>query len=347
VVPHSFEPSEPQPVERRNAQNYPFTRFDTAAHSLYYFTESKKEGVMVQNKLIAAAILFLTLLFSGMAQQNPDMQLIILGTGYPFPSPERAGPSCAIAVGGKLFIVDAGRGIGMRLAKAGNPWRSIEAAFLTHLHSDHIDGLPDLFHSTWEFGRGTPFQLYGPKGTQAVADGILQFYGPDIQIRRDLTEKLSPQGAKINVHEIQEGVVYEKPGEVKVTAFLVEHPQVEPSFGYRFDTGKHSIVITGDMRPNPNLIRFASGADILVHEAYLGGTGASSSAEPKRWSIHDYHSSAKEAGEAAEKAKVKVLVLTHLIPASATEQDFMDEAKKAFSGKIIVGRDLMVIKPSD
>jgi ribonuclease Z len=279
----------------------------------------------------------------GAAQQPPSMQLLLLGTGYPYPSPDRGGPSCAVVVGKKLFIVDAGRGSAMRLAATGNPWEFVEAVFLTHLHSDHIDGLPDLFHCAWEFGKGTPFQLYGPKGTQTVADGILQFYGPDIHIRRDLTEKLSPEGAKIKVHEIQEGVVYDQPGEVKVTAFLVDHRPVEPAFGYRFDAGKHSIVITGDMRPNPNLIRYAQGADILVHEAYVGGSSASGAG----WSIRDYHSSAMEAGEAAEKAKVKILVLTHLIPGSAPEQDFMDEAKKAFNGKIIVGHDLMVVKPPD
>jgi ribonuclease Z len=207
--------------------------------------------------------------------------------------------------------------------------------------------LPDLFHSTWEFGKGTPFELYGPKGTQTVADGILQFYSPDIHIRRDLTEKLPPQGARINVHEVQQGVVYEVPGEVKVTAFLVDHHPVEQAFGYRFDAGPHSIVITGDMRPNPNLIMFAEGADVLVHEAYLRRSSGAGSADPKRWSVYDYHSSAKEAGESAEKAKVKALVLTHLMPAGATEQDFLDEARKAFRGKIIVGRDLMVIKPSE
>jgi ribonuclease Z len=285
--------------------------------------------------------LLLVFLSLAIAQQQPAMQLILLGTGYPFPSAERAGPSCAVVAGGKLFIVDAGRGVGMRLAAMGNPWSSVEAVFLTHLHSDHIDDLPDLFHCAWEFGKGTPFQLYGPKGTQTVADGILQFYGPDIHIRRDLTERLSAQGAKIDVHEIQEGVVYESPGKVKVTAFLVDHRPVEQAFGYRFDDGKHSIVITGDMRPNPNLIRYAASADILVHEAYLRrNTGADG-----RWSIQDYHSSAKEAGEAAQKAKVKILVLTHLIPANATEQDFLNEAKSTFSGKIIVGRDLMSVKP--
>jgi ribonuclease Z len=304
------------------------------------------KGIMMhRSRFIAAGILLLVLLSSGKAQQTPSMQLILLGTGYPYPSAERAGPSCAVIAGEKLFIVDAGRGSVMRLAAVGrNPWNSIEAVFLTHLHSDHIDALPDIFHCAWEFGKGAPFQLYGPKGTQAVADGILQFYGPDIHIRRDLTEKLSAQGAKIDVREIQEGVVYETPGKVKVTAFLVDHRPVEPAFGYRFDDGKNSIVITGDMRPNPNLIRFAAGADVLVHEAFL----RRSSAPSERWSsIYDYHSSAREAGEAAEKAKVKTLVLTHLIPANATEQDFLNEAKSAFSGKIMVGRDLMSVKLPD
>jgi len=298
---------------------------------------------MHRGRFVAIGILLLALFSFGSAQQTPVMQLILLGTGYPYPSAERAGPSCAVAVGEKLFIVDAGRGCGMRLAALGNPWDSIEAVFLTHLHSDHIDALPDLYHCTWEFGNGTPFQLYGPEGTRSIADGILQFYGPDIHIRRDLTERLPAKGAKIDVHEIKEGVVYDAPGKVKVTAFLVDHRPVEPAFGYRFDDGKHSIVITGDMRPNPNLIRFAAGADILVHEAYLGGNSSPSD----RWSIRDYHSSAKEAGDNAAKAKVKTLVLTHLIPAGATEQDFLNEAKSTFSGKIIVGRDLMRIKLPD
>jgi ribonuclease Z len=266
------------------------------------------------SRFAAIGLLLSALIPCGGAQQTPGMQLILLGTGYPYPSADRGGPSCAVAAGGKLFIVDAGRGSVMRLAATGDPWKSIEAVFLTHLHSDHIDGLPDLYHCAWEFGDGTPFQLYGPKGTQSVADGILQFYGPDIHIRRDLTEKLPAQGAKIDVHEIKEGVVYEAPGKVKVTAFLVDHRPVEPAFGYRFDDGKHCIVISGDARPTPNLIRYAAGADILVHEAFLRRTSASDA----RWSIQDYHSSAKEAGETAERAKVKTLVLTHLIPAGAS-----------------------------
>ena len=219
---------------------------------------------MFRYKIIPAAIILLLLLALGWAQKQKTMHLILLGTGYPYPSADRAGPSCAVVVGERVFIVDAGRGIGMRIAAAGISWSSIAAAFLTHLHSDHIDGLPDLFHSTWEFGAGRPFELYGPKGTREIANGLLQFYGPDILIRRDLTEKLPAEGARINTHEIQEGVVYSAPGVVKVTAFLVDHPPVEPAFGYRFDAGTRSIVISGDARPTPNLVKFAAGADILV-----------------------------------------------------------------------------------
>jgi ribonuclease BN (tRNA processing enzyme) len=135
------------------------------------------------------------------------------------------------------------------------------------------------------------------------------------------------------------------PGVVKVTAFLVDHPPVTPSFGYRFDAGKHSIVISGDTRPSENLVRFAQGADILVHEAYVRKSSAPD--DPDRWSIYKYHTSAKEAGAIAEKAKVKTLVLTHLIPAGAPDQEFLDEAKKTFSGKIIVGRDLTNLRLDD
>jgi len=273
------------------------------------------------------------------AAPDEPMQVILLGTGYPRPDPERAGPSTAVVVNGKVFIVDAGRGVVQRLAATEFPLRAIRAVFLTHLHSDHTAGLPDLFNTSWIFGRHTPLELFGPRGTRAMARALERYFAEDIRIRRDLTEMHPGAGATIRTREISEGVVYED-SDVRVTAFLVDHPPVKPAFGYRFDSRGKSVVISGDTRPSENLVRHAKGADILIHEAYLPEHFDRVDWPEVAARLKHYHTSAEEAGQVATAAGVKKLVLTHLIPGNA-DNVFLERARKHFSGEIVVGRDLM------
>ncbi len=271
-------------------------------------------------------------------EPKPAMQVVLLGTGFPRPDPERAGPAAAVVVGEKVFVVDAGRGVVLRLAAAELPLKSVRAVFLTHLHSDHTAGLPDLFNTTWQFGRHTPFELYGPQGTKKLADAMLKFFEADIHIRRDLMEKHPGAGTTINTHIVREGVVYQD-ADVKVTAFAVDHKPVEPAFGYRFDAGGRSIVISGDTRPSDNLVRYATGADVLVHEAIMPEYLDTVDKPDVASRLKSYHTTPEEAGQIAQRAGVKLLVLTHLVPGK-DEDKFHERAAKHFNGKIAVGRDL-------
>lgn len=270
--------------------------------------------------------------------------LILLGTGYPRPDANHAAASTAIVAGDRWFVVDAGRGATMRIAGADLHYDQLRAVFLTHLHSDHIGGLPDLFQTSWQFGRKSkPFELYGPAGTKRLSDAMLEFFHDDIHIRRDLQEKLPGGGATIVTHIVREGVVYDD-GTCRVTAFAEDHRPVVPAFGYRFDCGGKSIVVSGDTRPNANLVKFAKGADVLVMEAYLPEHFLKVDTPEVAKRLMSYHTSAEEAGEMAAQAGVKTLVLTHLIPANA-EATFLTRASAHFKGKVIVGKDLLRVEP--
>jgi ribonuclease Z len=266
--------------------------------------------------------------------------VLLLGTGYPRPDPARAGASTVVIAGDAWFVVDAGRGTTMRIAATDLAYAKMRGVFLTHLHSDHTAGLPDLFTTSWQFGRKTaPLELYGPKGTKRLAHAMLEFFAEDIHLRRDVLEKHPAAGATIRTHIVREGVVYDD-GKVKITAFVVDHRPVEHAFGYRFEADGHVVVISGDTRPTENLVKYAKGADVLVLEAYLPEHFDRVDTPEVAARLKHYHTSAEEAGELAARAGVRKLVLTHLIPGNA-DATFRERAARAFKGEIVVGTDLL------
>jgi ribonuclease Z len=255
--------------------------------------------------------------------------VLLLGTGYPRPDPQRAGPSTVVIAGDAWFVVDAGRGTTMRIAATNLGYANLRGVFLTHLHSDHTAGLPDLFNTSWQFGRKTvPLELYGPRGTKKLANAMLDFFAEDIHWRRDVLEKHPAAGATIRTHIVREGIVYDD-GKVKITAFPVDHRPVVNAFGYRFESGGQTVVISGDTRPTENLVKYAKNADILVLEAYLPEHFLRVDTPEVAARLMSYHTSAEEAGEIAARAGVRKLVLTHLIPGNADET-FRERAGKAF-----------------
>ena len=182
-----------------------------------------------------------------------DIKVTLLGTGNPRPVMSRFGPSILVEAGKEKLLFDCGRGATQRLYQLKIPFTAITGLFLTHLHSDHTVGIPDLWLTGWVMGRDTPLPVWGPKGTKAMMKHLQQAYAFDIHIRRDVDTKLPGAGAMVIANDVQEGVVYNKNG-VKVTAFLVDHGEIKPALGYRIDYAGHSVTLSGDTRPSENLI---------------------------------------------------------------------------------------------
>lgn len=273
------------------------------------------------------------------------IEITLLGTGSPLPDPERAGPSTLVRAGGKTFLFDAGRGVGLRLAAAGAAWGMLDAVLLTHLHSDHITDLNDAITGRWITSFApNPLPIIGPGDTAIVVDGILAMLGPDISYRiahhEDLTE--GPQPA---VTESTGGVVYEDAdADVRIVAAPTDHKPVEPTLGYRIEHGGAAVVIGGDGVPCPGLDELCAGADAYV-QTVLRDDLVGQVPIQRFLDTIDYHSSVRQAGETAAKAGVRTLVLTHQVPAPApgTEDEWIAQAAESFTGEIVFGRDLTVV----
>jgi len=269
--------------------------------------------------------------------------IVLLGTGGPRPNPAASGPATAVVVGRRVFLFDAGPGVERRLSAAGLPIDGVTAVFITHLHSDHTLGLPDLIFTSWVMGRRRPLQMYGPHGLRAMADHIVAAWSEDIAIRTDGLEHETPGGYRVAVHEITPGVVYDSGG-VKVTAIPVLHGSWKESFGYRIDTPDRAIVISGDTRPSPALEAAARGVDVLIHEVYpeseVAPENRPGGADWPRY-LRAFHTSDIELGRLAATAGPKLLILYHVVRGIVADAELIAAMRKAgFQGRVVIGKDL-------
>ena len=237
----------------------------------------------------------------GAASPANMIKVTLLGTGTPYPNAERFGSAILVEAGGEKLLFDCGRGAVIRLSQAGTPANEVEALFLTHLHSDHTVGIPDLWLTGWFLGRDHPLKVWGPPGTRGMTDHLSEAYQFDVQTR-ERTENLLSKGAEIDAKEIEQGDVYVH-GPLRVSAFLVDHGPVKPAFGYRVDYAGHAVVISGDTKFSQNLVDFSKGADCVIHIAWLA---RSKSPEALR-SV----ASGEDAGRVFAAVKPKLAVIYH------------------------------------
>src|SRR5262245_57389710 len=209
---------------------------------------------------------------SDLVRELPDgLHVALCGAGSPLPDPTRSGPCAAVIAGRRLVVVDAGAGSSRVLARMRIPQGEIEALFLTHFHSDHIDGLGELMLQRWaNAGRSTPLPVIGPTGVEEVVDGFNKAYTQERRYRvaHHGPDVLPPSGAGGVAKPFPppadgEGAVLIEDEELTVTAFRVEHPPVEPAVGYRFDYRGRSLLLSGDTVKSANLAHFAAGVDVL------------------------------------------------------------------------------------
>ena len=277
-------------------------------------------------------------------------QIVMLGTGTPRPDPSRSGPATAIVVNDTPYLIDFGPGVIRRAAAAyengvsalGYGGVNITTVFLTHMHSDHTAGYPDLIFTPWVMGRRAPLAVYGPKGIKAMTEHVLAAWQVDIDGRTRGLNQHNPTGYKVNAHEIVPGVVYRN-GHVTVTAFPARHEEMADSFSYRFDTPDRAIVISGDTAPTQALLDHSRGCDVLIHDAY-SLLEARNAARPTPEFRRRHHTSSLELAEIANTVKPRLLVTYHRSHAGEEPQGRQDilveEIRQIYRGEVVAARDL-------
>ncbi len=287
----------------------------------------------------AACLLFAVL--AGAPPAGADVVVVtLLGTGTPRPQMDRFGAAVLVEAGADKLLFDAGRGVAQRLLQVGADFVDVRKVFITHLHYDHVVGLPDLLLTGWIYGRAHALEVSGPAGVAAHVKHLRLAYDEDIRLRLRHT-RLPARGGEFVAREITPGVAYRE-GDLKVTAFAVDHGVVEPAFGYRVDYRGRSLVVSGDTTYSQNLVAHARGVDLLVHEVATA-SAALLRANPRLRRVLDYHATPHEVARVLREAEPRLAVLVHPLLYGVSEEQASAAVGDGHAVEVLFGEDRMAI----
>lgn len=271
-----------------------------------------------------------------------DTHLVFLGTGNPNPDPLRMGPSVAVISADRVYLVDCGPGVVRRAAQAGIAMRQLTRAFITHLHSDHTVGYPDLIFTPAVAGRESGLEVYGPPGLEAMTKHIMAAWSEDMDVRLHGLEPSRPEAYVVQAHDVEPGAVY-RDGVMRVIAFPVQHGTWKHAYGYRFEAKDKTIVISGDTTASETLVDAAKGCDILVHEVYSAKALERRTPDWRRYHSA-FHTSGVDLGKIAAKVHPRKLVLYHAMLMGETADELIGEIRENYKGEITYASDLDVVR---
>ena len=272
------------------------------------------------------------------------MLVTLLGTGCPQCHPARLGPASLVRAGNVSLLIDCGSGVTQRLVAAGSSGAALDAVLLTHLHSDHVVDLYQLIVSSWHQGRDRRQRIFGPKGTRAFADGLMEVWRAEREARIRYEARSSAAAFDLDVVEFEEGAILDE-ADVRISAFAVDHGPVKPAFGFLLETAECRVAFSGDTTVCDNLVLWAAGVDLLVHECFIhremrpGGMRSARTLE----NVAAYHTLSSEVGKVASRAGARMLALNHFVPVAFDRDALLAEVRADYAGPIVVGEDLLSI----